>query len=111
MSVRSVGGEEKGTVEAGADRGLSRPGKGLSNWLLFLSLGGERSSAISDFIPHFFEADKLKSVQIPPTFLLHHHHGALNLLDSKNDACYFLSSVLSPSAEGEASSVTYLGWC
>lgn len=85
-----------------------RRGERLSNWLLFLSLGGERSGAISDFIPHFFEA-KLKSVQIPPTFLLLHHHGALNLLDSKNDACYSLSSILHLSAEWEASSASHLG--
>lgn len=77
----------QGLAEVGAECALGRRGERLRNWLLSLSLGGERSITISDFIPHVFEADKLKSVQIPPTFLLLHHHSALNLLDSKNDAC------------------------
>lgn len=101
----------QGLAEVGAECALGRRGERLRNWLLSLSLGKERSVTISDFILHVFEADKLKSVQIPPTFLLLHHHSALNLLDSKNDACYSLSSILHPSAEGEASSASHLGRC
>lgn len=75
--------------------------------MLSLSLGGERSSTISDFIPHFFGADKLKSVHIPATFFL--LHSVLKFLDSKNYACYSPSCIQHPSEEGEDSSLSHLG--
>lgn len=102
MSVPDAGGEETGVVEVGAERALGRQTRPTLEQLAALSFirrGKERRKKRGDFIPRFFEAAKLKSVQIPPTFLLLHHHGALNLLDSKNDACYSLSSILPLSAE------------
>lgn len=91
----------------GPESALDRQGDLLSSRMLSLSLEGERSNTVSDFIPHSFEADKLKSVHIPPTFLL--LHGVLNFLDSKNYACYSPGSIQHPSEEGEDSSVSHLG--
>lgn len=90
-----------------AESVLDRQGDLLSSGMISLTLEEERSSTVSDFIPHFFEDDKLKSVHIPPTFLL--LHGVLNFLDSKNYACYSPSSIQHPSGEGEDSSVSHLG--
>lgn len=65
---------EQGLAGAGAELLAGQWGEHMSNWPLSLSLGGERSSATSDHIPHYVQAGRLKSVQIPPTALLHHHH-------------------------------------
>lgn len=89
-------------------REFSRQAKrSLEQWdaLLFLGRGKEQHNF--SFIPHFFEADKLKSVHIPPTFLL--LHSVLNFLDSKNYACYSPGPIQHPSEEGEDSSVSHLG--
>lgn len=94
-------------AEVGPESALGRQGDLLRSGMLSLSLGGKRSSTISGFIPHFFGADKLKSVHIPPTFLL--LHSVLKFLDSKNYACYSPSSIQHPSEEGEYSSVSHLG--
>lgn len=99
--------KKRGLAEMGPGSSLDRQGDLLSSGMRSLSLGGERSSTISGFIPHFFEAVKLKSVHIPPTFLL--LHSVLNFLDSKNYACYSPGPIQHPSEEGEDSSVSHLG--
>lgn len=91
----------------GPETALDRQGDLLSSRMLSLLLEEEWSSTISDFTPHFFEDDKLKSVHIPPTIIL--LHSVLNFLDSKNYACYSPSSIQHPSEKGEDSSVSHLG--